>query len=197
MTINPTVLRAGEGRTIWQLGNHFTVKAAGENTLGHFAMLEQICDGAPAPMHVHENEEEAFYVLDGSVDLYLGDEVHHVDAGAFCLVPRGTPHTFTSTSAEPARMLVLVSPSGFEKFFAEVEQHFPESDGMPAPEQVGPTLTAIAAKQPERRCGSTTPTCSTPPPSPMRWSKSWSPSTGSTGCPATCCRVTVRPSKTR
>lgn len=146
MTINPTVLRAGEGATIWQLGNHFTMKAAGEDTHGHFAILEQICDGAPAPTHVHENEEEAFYVLAGSVDLYVGEDVHHVEAGAFCLVPRGTPHTFASTSAEPARMLVIVSPAGFERFFAEVEQHFPESGGMPAAEHVAPALTAIAAK---------------------------------------------------
>ena len=146
MTTNSAVLHAGEGATIWQLGNLFTVKATGEQTHGHFAMLEQVCAGAPAPMHLHENEEEAFYLLTGSVDLYLGDDVQQLEAGAFCIVPRGTPHSFTSTSAEPARLLVLVSPSGFERFFAEVEQHFPESRGMPAVEEVGPALTAIAAK---------------------------------------------------
>lgn len=146
MTTTSTVLGAGEGATIWQLGNRFTVKAAGEHTQGNFAMLEQICAGPPAPMHLHENEEEAFYVLAGSIDLYLGDGVHHLEAGAFCLVPRGTSHTFVSTSSEPARLLVLVAPSGFEQFFAEVEQQFPESQGMPAIEDVGPALTQIAAK---------------------------------------------------
>ena len=146
MTTDSAVLRAGEGATIWQLGNRFTLKAAGQHTHGNFALLEQVCSGPPAPMHLHENEEEAFYVLAGSVDLHLGDDVHQVEAGAFCLVPRGTPHTFVSTSTEPARLLVLVSPSGFEDFFAEVEQQFPESEGMPAMEQVGPALTAIAAK---------------------------------------------------
>ena len=146
MSSSPTILRAGEGRTIWQLGNHFTLKATSEATHGHFAMLEQVCDGAPAPMHVHESEEESFYVLEGAIDLYLGDEVHQVEAGAFCVVPRGTPHTFLSTSPDPARMLVLVSPSGFERFFAEVEQRFPEAEGIPGPDVVGPELTAIAAK---------------------------------------------------
>jgi mannose-6-phosphate isomerase-like protein (cupin superfamily) len=144
MTINATVLQPGEGQAIWQLGNRFTLKAAGEETQGRFAILEQVCAGAPPPMHVHENEEEAFYLLAGSVDLYLGDEVHHVEAGAFCLIPRGTPHSFTSTSAEPARMLVVVSPTGFEEFFAEVERQFPEANGMPAPEQVGPALNELA-----------------------------------------------------
>jgi len=146
MTITPTVLQAGEGKAIWQLGNRFTLKAAGEDTEGHVAILEQVCAGAPAPLHVHANEEEAFYVLSGSIDLYVGDDVHHVEAGAFCLVPRGTPHSFTSTSTEPARLLVIVSPSGFERFFADVEQQFPERGGMPAPEQVGPVLNDLAGK---------------------------------------------------
>lgn len=146
MTMKPIVLQPGEGEAIWQLGNRFTLKAVGEQTRGHFAILEQVCAGAPPPMHVHENEEEAFYLLAGSVDLYVGDDVHSVDAGAFCLVPRGTPHTFITTSAEPARMLVVVSPPGFEQFFAAVERQFPEANGMPAAEDVGPALTDIAAK---------------------------------------------------
>lgn len=146
MTMKPTVLPAGEGQEIWQLGNRFTLKAAGGETQGRYAILEQVCAGAPPPMHVHENEEEAFYLLTGSVDLYLGDDVHPVEAGAFCIVPRGTPHSFISTSAEPARMLVLVSPPGFEQFFAEVEEQFPEANGMPAPDQVGPALDELATR---------------------------------------------------
>lgn len=146
MTTKPTVLQPGEGQAIWQLGNRFTLKAASDETHGRYAILDQICAGAPPPMHVHENEEEAFYLLEGSLDLYLGDEVHQVQAGAFCLVPRGTPHSFTSTSTDPARILVVVSPSGFEQFFAEVEDQFPEANGMPAPDQVGPALDELAAK---------------------------------------------------
>ena len=76
MTMKPTVLPPGEGQEIWQLGNRFTLKAAGDQTQGRYAILKQICAGAPPPIHVHENEEEAFYLLTGSVDLYLGDEVH-------------------------------------------------------------------------------------------------------------------------
>ena len=144
MTATPTVLPPGEGRAIWQLGNRFTLKAGGEQTQGRLAVLEQVCGGAPPPLHVHARDHEAFYVLDGSVDLYLGDDVHSVGAGAFCLVPPGTPHTFASTSPEPARMLLLVAPSGFEAFLAEVERAFPEADGMPAPEAVGPVLGGIA-----------------------------------------------------
>ena len=146
MTSNATMLQAGEGRSIWQLGNRFTVKSASEQTQGRYALLEQVCAGAPPPMHVHDNEEEAFYVLSGTLDLYVGDDVHQVEAGTFCLVPRGTRHSFVSTSVEPARMLVVLSPAGFEQFFAEVENRFPEADGIPSPDVVGPALGELASR---------------------------------------------------
>lgn len=146
MTMQATVRQAGEGQKIWQLGNQFTVKAAGEHTGDRYSLLEQVCSGAPAPMHVHDNEEEAFYVTEGSIDLYVGDEVHRADAGAFCLVPRGMPHSFLSTSPHPARLLLLVSPPGFEQFFLDVEKRFPEAGGLPGPDEVGPALGELAPR---------------------------------------------------
>ena len=145
MTATATVLKPGEGQSIWQLGNVFTVKAAGDQTQGRFALLEQVAAGAPPPMHIHDADDEAFYVLQGSVDLYVGDDVLRAEAGAFCLIPAGIQHSFISTSAEPARLLLVVSPAGFEQFFAEVEQRFPEAGGMPALEVAGPVLTELAA----------------------------------------------------
>lgn len=146
MTATATVLQPGEGQSIWQLGNVFTVKASGDQTQGRFALLEQVAAGAPPPLHIHDADDEAFYVLDGSVDLYVGDDVLRAEAGAFCLIPAGIQHSFVSTSPEPARLLLVVSPAGFEQFFAEVEQRFPEAAGMPAPEAAGPVLGELAAQ---------------------------------------------------
>lgn len=146
MSFEPTVVAAGQGQAIWQLGNRFELKASAEHTRGAYSLLEQVCAGAPPPLHVHDHEEEAFYLLEGTVDLRLGDTVTTVEAGGFCLIPRGTPHTFTSTSASPARLLVVLSPPGFERFFAEVEQRFPEADGMPTPDLAGPALTEMAPR---------------------------------------------------
>ena len=146
MPANATVLPPGEGQSIWQLGNLLTVKATGEQSQGRFALLEQVAAGAPPPMHIHAADDEAFYVLDGSVDLYVGDDVLRAEAGAFCLVPAGTPHSFVSTSSSPARLLLIVSPAGFEQFFAEVERRFPEAGGMPTPEEAGPVLAELAAQ---------------------------------------------------
>lgn len=138
------VVAPGEGRRIWQLGNIFTMKATAEQTRRSYTLLEQECAGAPPPRHVHEHDEEAFYVLEGTLDLFLGDDVVPVVPGSFCLVPRGLAHTFRSTSEKPARMLVILSPPGFETFFDACEQRFPEHAGMPEPAEAGAVLTAMA-----------------------------------------------------
>lgn len=144
MSFEPVVVGPGEGTPIWQLGNQFTVKASAEQTGGAYSLLEQVCAGAPPPLHVHDQEEEAFFVLDGTLDLHLGDELVKAQAGSFCLVPRGVAHTFRSTSEQPARMLVVLSPPGFERFFEAVEQQFPQASGVPAPELAGPALGELA-----------------------------------------------------
>lgn len=146
MSFESVVVAPGHGQAIWQLGNRFTLKVAADQTQGAYSLLEQVCAGAPAPVHVHDHEEEAFYILEGSIQLYLGDAVTTAEAGSFCLVPRGTPHTFESTGASPARMLVIISPPGLERFFAEVEERFPEADGMPTPDVAGPALTEMAQR---------------------------------------------------
>lgn len=144
MSFHPIVLDPGRGQGIWQLGNRFTVKATGEQTGGAYSLLEQVCAGAPPPRHVHEHEEEAFYVLDGTLEVHIGDQVVRATSGSFCLVPRGVEHTLISTGPEPARTLLLLSPPGFERFFEACERRFPEADGMPTPDVAGPALAGLA-----------------------------------------------------
>jgi mannose-6-phosphate isomerase-like protein (cupin superfamily) len=157
VTFEATVVAAGGGRPIWQLGNDLWVKADGGDTRGAYALLEQTCAGAPPPLHVHEREEEAFYVLEGSLELHVGDSVTEAGPGSFCLVPRGTPHTFRSRGDDPARLLVILSPPGFERFFDDCEHAFPREGGMPHPEEAGAALGAMAGDHALRIVG--------PPPS--------------------------------
>ena len=67
--------------------------------------------------HVHEDEDDAFYVLDGELTFVLGDEREEVSAvaGTFVLVPPGIPHTFVNRSAAPARILNIHAPAGFDR----------------------------------------------------------------------------------
>jgi mannose-6-phosphate isomerase-like protein (cupin superfamily) len=73
-----------------------------------------------APMHRHNNEDEYSFVIAGRMGALLGDE--HVEAGPgdFVFKPRGQWHTFWNAGDEPARILEIISPAGFERFFAEL-----------------------------------------------------------------------------
>lgn len=68
----------------------------------------------PAP-HVHEDEDDAFYVLDGEVAFVAGEDELVASAGTFVLVPPGVLHTFANRSGAPARMLNIHAPAGFDR----------------------------------------------------------------------------------
>jgi mannose-6-phosphate isomerase-like protein (cupin superfamily) len=73
-----------------------------------------------APLHRHHNEDEYSFVIEGRMGAVLGDE--HLEAGPGDLVhkPRGQWHTFWNAGDEPCRILEIISPAGFERFFAEL-----------------------------------------------------------------------------
>jgi quercetin dioxygenase-like cupin family protein len=75
--------------------------------------------GEEPPLHIHAREDETFHVLEGHLTVHCGGEAHEAPAGATALLPRGTAHTFTVRSAV-ARMLVVCTPGGFERMFAEL-----------------------------------------------------------------------------
>jgi len=73
-----------------------------------------------APLHRHSREDEYSYVITGRVGALLGDEVVSGNAGDLIFKPRGQWHTFWNASDEPARILEIISPAGFERYFAEL-----------------------------------------------------------------------------
>ena len=68
------------------------------------------------PTHVHQLEDELSYVIEGQIGVRFRDEVLEVTAGSYVFKPRGVPHTFWNTGPEPARILEIICPAGFEKF---------------------------------------------------------------------------------
>jgi quercetin dioxygenase-like cupin family protein len=126
----PLVVGSGEGRSVWSLGGRFTTKADAAATEGRFSLVESLATrSTEPPLHVHRNEDEAWYILDGAMTFYVADQVHEATTGAFVLAPRGLPHTFT-VDVEPTRVLLIASPAGFE--------HFAEELGLPADSDVPP-----------------------------------------------------------
>src|SRR5436190_17090107 len=73
-----------------------------------------------APLHRHTREDEYSYVLEGRVGALLGDEVVIGGPGDLIFKPRNQWHTFWNAGDEPARILEIISPAGFERFFAEL-----------------------------------------------------------------------------
>lgn len=117
------VVAAGEGEVVTALGSRYVYKLLGHQTSGAFSLVEEtLLDSDGPPLHVHENEEETFYVLDGRGLFVVGETQRELQRGDLVVVPRGVPHTLAPQGAEPLRMLVLVSPAGLERFFVEVEQ---------------------------------------------------------------------------
>jgi hypothetical protein len=71
-------------------------------------------------LHTHRNEDEYSYVLEGRIGVQLGDEVLEAGPGELVFKPRGVPHAFWNAGDEPARLLELISPAGFENYFREL-----------------------------------------------------------------------------
>lgn len=137
----------GEGTAVWFLQNRMVLKATAESTGGAFGLVESlIAPGAAPPMHVHYDEDEAFYVLEGELTFQCGDETARATKGSFVFLPRGVPHGFVVESDTPVRMLTLLVPGGGERMFVDGGRPA-EHDGLPpaAPPDI-PQLQRVAQK---------------------------------------------------
>lgn len=73
-----------------------------------------------SPVHTHRNEDEYSIVVEGVVGAQIGDRVVRAEPGAVLVKPRGVPHAFWNPTDEPARLLELIAPGGFEAYFKEL-----------------------------------------------------------------------------
>ncbi len=131
------------GEAIWFLGQLFVIKAAGEDTGGAFALMEGSAPRGPAaPLHVQPNEDETFYVLEGDLTVHIDGEEITASVGSTVFIPRGTPHAFRVDS-ETARLLVLNTPAGHERFFRAMGELAAERT-LPPPPEGPPDMDAMS-----------------------------------------------------
>jgi quercetin dioxygenase-like cupin family protein len=116
------VLGPGEGERVDLLALGVRFMIDGARTGGAFSLVEHPMPprSLGAPVHTHRNEDEYSYVLEGRVGLQLGDEVLEAGPGDLVFKPRGVPHAFWNAGDEPARLLEIISPAGFEDYFREL-----------------------------------------------------------------------------
>ena len=139
----PYRVASGEGLAdVWWKSGRITVKTAGAETCHAFSQIETDDPrGSGPPLHLHHNEDETFYVLEGEVTVQVGDERIDLEAGDYCFGPRGIPHAYLVRS-ERARMLVTISPSGSEQLF--VSLGVPVTSAEPPTDTVMPPMPEMA-----------------------------------------------------
>jgi mannose-6-phosphate isomerase-like protein (cupin superfamily) len=96
------------------------VRASAETTGGAYTLFEEVPRMVDTPVHVHEREDELFYVLAGEHVFRVGDEEFRAGPGGMVFAPRGIPHAQRRVVQGEGRLLVLTSPGGFEGFFREL-----------------------------------------------------------------------------
>ncbi len=140
----PTIRKTGEGRTIGIVGDVYRFLATGNETGGRYAMFEAIVPpGGGPPPHIHRQEDETFYVLEGEITFQVGEETVVAGPGTFVNMPTGNPHAFKNESEQTAKMLISYAPAGLEEYFFEVGQPFDgELPPKPTKEEIDRLLAA-------------------------------------------------------
>jgi len=119
----PYALGPEEGEALWGVdGALSTVKASAEQTGGRFSLIEEVGRlGEGTPLHRHPEDDETFYVLEGEVTFFLGDDRPvPASAGAFVHIPGGAAHAFRVDSGT-ARYLILTTPQ-HERFYRAISE---------------------------------------------------------------------------
>jgi quercetin dioxygenase-like cupin family protein len=144
----------GRGRgslkdSFWYTGWLLTFLATGDQTQGRFALIDALTrKGNCPPRHIHQNEDESFYILEGEITAWIGDQTIRGAPGTLIFGPRGVPHSFEIHS-DQVRMLILLTPAGLEGYFKQFCTPAPALT-LPPPAEVPyadvQNLIAVASK---------------------------------------------------
>ena len=141
--------RADSGDTYWGPKDLYRFIVTGEETGGaYFVMEAVVAPGGGPPPHIHRNEDETFYIVEGRCDIRLDDEVVNAGPGDFVNIPRGRLHNFHNPTDEPVRMILTFTPAGIEHFFLDTLERAldPTLEPPEAPEAVAARYVVAAPR---------------------------------------------------
>jgi len=112
-------------------GGKFFFRLTSEETNGALAIIDvEIMPGNEPPRHCHAREDETNIIRSGEITYFIGDDIINAKAGDIVFMPRGVPHHFKVTSSRASVRLIL-TPGGFENFFAKITEPYSEEDVQP------------------------------------------------------------------
>ena len=115
------VTHPDENETIGAFGTRLKVLLTAEQSGGGLGIFEERCDpGAGPPLHIHHDADETFEIIEGKFRFRWKDQEVEAGPGSVVFIPRGTPHTFRHIGDQPGWFRCMMTPGGFEGFFAEV-----------------------------------------------------------------------------
>lgn len=146
-TLTNAATRAPIADPIWFLGLTTWVRAAKENSDSNASVIEQkIPLGFASPWHVHNDEHEMFFVLDGEIEVIVGEEKVILGKGAFGFGPCGVPHGFRVIGDKTAHILLMTSGPHFADFVRELSQPYSDVPPPPPGPEAMPMLLKVAEK---------------------------------------------------
>jgi quercetin dioxygenase-like cupin family protein len=141
-------LGKGEGKSFWLLTDLHTFKIVGDDTNGALTVAELVAgpELGPPP-HIHPNNDESFYVLEGTFDFSLAGQAFSARAGEFVHLPRGVIHTHRAGGGASARALVIQSPAGVEHFIEEAGTLATDPSVRPSPPEMSELVRIVGIAQ--------------------------------------------------
>jgi quercetin dioxygenase-like cupin family protein len=134
----PVILQPGEGPSVQIRTSTCTFKATGKDTNGRFGLFEFVMEPGTegASSHIHKQLTEMFYVVDGEVELVLGEQRVIAAPGAFMLVPENTPHGFSNSGQTPAKLLIMFCPADSREQYFEGLAELTKNGRQPSREEL-------------------------------------------------------------
>jgi quercetin dioxygenase-like cupin family protein len=118
----PVPVLANGGKRMTVIGTEILLKLSASETGGQAYVFEAVTSpGMGVPLHVHQHEDEIVQILEGELEIQLGENIYKALPGSITYFPRLVPHGFKNNGTQPARVLFTVTPgANFEKFFDEL-----------------------------------------------------------------------------
>ncbi len=125
--MNPAHIPKDGGKAVHVLGISMLIRIHGRDTGGVLSVVEShdVPGGGPPP-HIHHREDETFQILEGEYEFTVGGQTISASQGTTLYAPRGIPHTYRCVGQKPGKLMVTLTPAGFEEFFETIGAMTPE-----------------------------------------------------------------------